>query len=144
MLGIPCSREYLSGLGLQMVGLFFLTLHYSIGAFPFWCELPFSWIFGHQAHFPEDPVPDLELPGVYCLVEVPSRSILIGCPSHLGIISFCRQKIQVQVDTFIIEPQVVVCYPEARGSYFCRDDRLGPISEGEEGVTSRCSNYRTI
>jgi hypothetical protein len=87
MLGIPCSREYLPNLGLQMVGPFFVTLHYLIGAFPFWCELHVSWIFDHQAHFPEDPVPDSELPGAYCLVEVPSRSIMIVCPGNLIIIS---------------------------------------------------------
>jgi hypothetical protein len=144
MLGILCSWEYLPGLGLQMVGPLFVTLYYLIGAFPLGCELPFSCIFGHQAHFPEDPVPDLELPGVYYFVEVQSRSILIGYPGNLSIVSFFLQKIQVQVDTFIIEPWVVVYYLEARGSYFCRNDCLGPISEGEQGVIGRGSDCCSI
>jgi len=88
MLGIPCSQEHLSLLGLQMIGPISLTLYYLIGALPFWRQLPFNSLFGHQTHFPEDPVTDLKLPEAYCFVKVPSRSILISRPGNLSIIFF--------------------------------------------------------
>jgi hypothetical protein len=124
-----------------MIGPISLTLYYLIRAFPFWRQLPFSSLFGHQTHFPEDPVTDLKLPEAYCFVKVPSRSILISRPGNLSIIFFFfLQEIQVQVDTFIVESWVVVCYSEARRPNFCRNDRLSPISEGKGGVTSWGSN----